>query len=103
MRKLFGILIILFYFVFFGVAFARQQQLLQDYLFKDSSLVAYYPLNGVQDFGPSGFTLHNTSSVAFDTGIFFNGADFGTSNSTKELGVTNNLGINGGRDRKSVV
>lgn len=60
-----------------------------------TNLVAYWKLEDVNDFYAS-YNLTNTGSTPFNAAKVNNGADFGTSNSTKWLRVANNLGITGG-------
>lgn len=64
-------------------------------LFNDSSLVAYYKLENVVD-SKSSNTLTNTGTTEFNPARFNNGADFGTTNSTKTLGIGSDFGIDGG-------
>lgn len=54
-----------------------------------------YHLEDVNDSSGSGNTLTNTGTVTFTSGKFNNGANFGTSNTTKNLSVATNMGIDG--------
>lgn len=55
-----------------------------------------YHLEDTSDSSSTGATLTNTGSVVFNPAKFRNGADLGSSNTTKILTATNNLGIDGG-------
>lgn len=64
------------------------------------NLVAYYSLdessgNAVDATG-NGFTMTNNGTTAFAAALINNGADYGTTNSTKSFQVNNDLGIAGG-------
>lgn len=65
-----------------------------------TNLVAYWKLDessgNASDSSGGGFTLTNNNSVTYAAGLINNGADFGASNSTKSLSITNDLGITGG-------
>lgn len=71
-------------------------ELSQSTLATDANLKAYYKLENVNDSGPNGYTLTNNNTATFTDGVFGNGADFGSANSTKVLYINNNLGITGG-------
>lgn len=65
------------------------------------NIVAYWKLDessgNATDATGNGFTLTNTNTVSYSTGLINNGANFGaTSNSNKALTTANNLGIDGG-------
>lgn len=65
-------------------------------LWNDANLVGYYRLEDTTDNKPiPSFNLTNNNSVAFNPALFGNGADFGATNSTKYLSISNNLGITG--------
>lgn len=64
-------------------------------LISDANLIAYYKLENVNDSKGSN-NLTNTGATPFNAAKFNNGADFGSSNTTKHLDVSANLGINGG-------
>ena len=70
-------------------------QLLNTPLFSDANLVHYYKLENTSDSKGSN-TLTNVNSVAFNAAKFGNGADFGASNTTKELYSTVAPEIDGG-------
>ena len=61
----------------------------------DENLVAYYKSEDVND-SKNSFNLTNSNVVAFNAAKFNNGADFGASNNSKSLYITNTLGITGG-------
>lgn len=73
-------------------------ELIATTLIKDANLVAYWKLEDVNDSkGSRNFT--NTGSVAFNTGKFNNGADYGQNNTTKYLSRTlDNFGLAGNAD-----
>lgn len=60
-------------------------------LFSDASLQAYYRLENLND-SKNSFTLTNTGATAFNAALFGNGADFGATNSTKNLSISSQLG-----------
>lgn len=60
-------------------------ELITTSLYNDANLVAYYRLSDTSD-SKGSYTLTNNNSVAFNQGKFGNGADFGSSNTTKWLG-----------------
>lgn len=62
--------------------------------FPTSGLVSYYKLENTTDLIGSN-TLTNTGSVTFTAGKIDNGANLGTSNSSKKLSTGNDLGITG--------
>ena len=66
-------------------------------LISDGNLVAYYRMESgvLTTDSKNGFTLTNTGGVADGMGKFGGAADFGPTNSTKKLGIVNNLGIAG--------
>ena len=68
------------------------KELVETPLFLDSSLVAYYKLEDVND-SKGGFTLTNNNTVTFAAAQFNNGADFGTANTNKSLSVAQDLGL----------
>ena len=70
-------------------------QLADTSLFNDANLVAYWKLEDVND-SKNGYNLTNNGTTPFNAAKFVNGADFGTSNTTKWLGISNALGIDGG-------
>lgn len=55
-----------------------------------------YRLEDTSDASGNARTLTNTGTTTFTAARFANGANFGTSNSTKRLSVTNNMGVTGG-------
>lgn len=59
----------------------------------DKNLVAYWRLEDTQDVSGNGYSLTNNGSTTFASAKINNGADFGTSNSTKYLSINSNLGI----------
>src|SRR5271157_4207076 len=63
---------------------------------------ALWRLEDLTDASGNANTLTNTNSVAFNPARFGNGADFGASNTTKELYVSSNLGITNGNVTLSV-
>ena len=70
-------------------------------LFTDSSLVALYKLENVNDSKGSN-TLTNTNTVTFTAAQFNNGANFGAANTNKRLDVASNLGITTGSMSMSI-
>lgn len=72
-----------------------KRELINNELFTDASLRAYYPLEDINDARRS-YTLTNTNTVGFSAGVFRNCADFGTANSNKVLSISDNLSIDGG-------
>lgn len=63
-----------------------------------TNLVAYWKLDessGNASDSVGSYTLTNNNSVSYATGKINNGADYGSSNTTKSLSTTNNFGING--------
>lgn len=60
------------------------------------ALKALYHLNDVYDASGNLHTLSNTGTVTFTQAIFGNGANYGSSNSSKQLGIADNLDIDGG-------
>lgn len=70
-------------------------QLADTSLFNDANLVAYYKLEDVND-SKASFHLTNNGTTPFNSGKYGNGANGGTSNTTKYLSISNNLGIDGG-------
>jgi len=67
-------------------------EFINNVLFGDSKLVSYYQLESTADSKGSN-TLTNNGSTSFNAAKFNNGADFGSSNTTKWLSVANDLGI----------
>lgn len=65
----------------------------------DANLVAYYKLEDVNDSTTNAYNLTNNNSVAFNAAKFSNGADFGTTNSTKDLTVSSTLGLDYNQNR----
>lgn len=68
--------------------------------FPSSGVVGYWKLdessgNAVDATG-NGYTLTNTGTTTYASGLLNNSADFGSANTTKMLSVASNLGINGG-------
>lgn len=64
-------------------------------LFNYSSFLAYWKLEDTAD-SKGAFTLTNNGTVTFGSAKFSNGADLGTSNTTKYMSVANDLGITSG-------
>lgn len=64
-------------------------------LLVDANLKAYYRGENVNDSTANANTLTNVNSVAFTGGKFSNAFDFGSSNTTKYLQRTTDLGIAG--------
>ncbi len=64
-------------------------------LINNANLIHYYTLEDVDD-DKGSVDLTNGGTVAFNAAKFNNGADFGTSNSTKSLSTTNTVDIDGG-------
>lgn len=62
----------------------------------DGSIRALWHLEDTADSSGNGYTLTNTNSVGFTSGILDNAADFGSSNTNKVLTVQSDLGITGG-------
>lgn len=60
------------------------------------SVVAMYQCADVSDESDNGYTLTNNGTTTFSAAKIGNGANFGTTNSTKSLSIVNNLGIDGG-------
>ena len=63
-------------------------------LYTDANLKALYRLEDIYD-SKSTNHLTNTGGVIFSAGKFLNGANLGTTNSTKRLSVESNLGVAG--------
>lgn len=63
-------------------------------LLSDANLIAYYKLENTTD-TKGGHTLTNNGSVAFSAGLFNNGANLGSANSSKSLTHADDLGIAG--------
>jgi len=61
----------------------------------DPNLIAYYKLENTSE-EINAITITNKGSVAFNAAQFNNGADFGSSNTTKSLTASNDLGVTGG-------
>lgn len=63
------------------------------------NIKAYYKLDEASgnpaDATGNGFTLTNTNTVGFGTGLINNGADFGTANTNKYFIIANSLGFTG--------
>lgn len=64
-------------------------------LFSDANLTHYYKLENVND-SKGAANLTNTGSVAFNAAKYGNGADYGTSNSTKYLRTATVIGNGAG-------
>lgn len=60
----------------------------------NDGLIAYYKLENTAD-SVGTYTLTNTGSTPFADGKINNGADFGTSNTTKYLSIDSTLGMTG--------
>ena len=60
---------------------------------KKANIRAYYALEDVNDGSGNGYNLTNTGTVTFSAAKINNGANFGSSNTTKRLNISNNLGI----------
>lgn len=58
-----------------------------------TGLVALYHLGSETDFSGNNYHLTNNNGVAFNTGKFGKGADFGASNTNKSLNVSSLLGL----------
>ncbi|MBI5954465.1 MAG: LamG domain-containing protein [Chloroflexi bacterium] len=67
-------------------------------LFADANLVAYWELESgaLTTDSKASYTLTNSNSVSSGTGQFGGAADYGSSNTNKNLGVTSDLGITNG-------
>lgn len=77
-------------------ASARQIQFVQKNIFSTASTISAYRLEGLDD-SKGSKTLTNNGTVTFTAGQFFNAANFGASNSTKNLHRgSDNYGISGG-------
>lgn len=76
-------------FLLFTPAFAAVE-------ISDGSVVGLYHLEDTADASGNGFNLTNNGGVSFVPAKLSNGADSGSSNSTKDLTIANNLGIAGG-------
>ncbi len=61
-----------------------------------TNLAALYHLENVNDSSGNSRTLTNNGTVTFTAAKFTNGANLGTTNTTKYLSTTNTLGVNGG-------
>jgi len=65
-----------------------------------TNLVAYYKLDELSgnpvDSSGNGFNLVNNGTTTYTQAMIANGADFGATNTTKSLTITQNLGITGG-------
>jgi len=70
-----------------------ETELYNSSLFSDANLVAYYRLENVND-SKSSYTLTNAGTTPFNAALFGNGADQGSSNTTKYLYRTDVLGFN---------
>lgn len=62
-------------------------------LASDPNLIAYWKAEDVNA-TTGGFTLTNTNSVTFTAAKFNNGFNFGSSNTNKDVRISNNLGLN---------
>lgn len=60
-------------------------------LYNDANLLAYWKLENTND-EKGTYNLTNTNSVAFNAAKFNNGADFGSTNSTKMLSYSGTIG-----------
>jgi hypothetical protein len=69
-------------------------RLINTSLYSDANLQEYYQLENIN--GKNGNTLTNNGSVAFNAARYGNGADGGSSNTTKYLRLTNKLGFGSG-------
>lgn len=70
-------------------------QLKDTSFFNHANLIAYYKLENVND-SKASYNLTNNGSIAFEAAKYNNGAQLGTSNSTKYLSINNDLGITNG-------
>jgi len=69
---------------------------LPSYLPQQANIRAYYALEDVNDGSANGYNLTNKGSVTFTPAKINNGANLGSSNSSKALYIENNLGITTG-------
>ena len=69
-------------------------ELINNSLFNDANLVAYYKMEDAND-SKGTFTLTNNGAIAFNAAKFNNGGDFGENNTTKWFATVSNLGIAG--------
>lgn len=63
-----------------------------------TSLIALWHMENVNDSSGSGFTLTNTNTVSFNQAKFALGADFGTGDHNRDLRISSNLGLVGTQD-----
>jgi hypothetical protein len=73
----------------------RLRPLSQTKFINDANLVASYKLEDVND-SKNSYHLTNNGTTPFNSALFNNGADGGTTNTGKYLKIANNLGITGG-------
>lgn len=74
-------------------------------LLADGSLEGYYKGESgalTTDSSSKGRTLTNNGTVASSSGVFGGAFDFGASNTTKYMSITNNMGIDGGNISLSI-
>lgn len=82
-----------------GKKYNTPQELSECPLLSDANLVAYYKMSAgalTTDSGANGKTLTNTNAVADGTGKFGGAADFGATNTNKELSIADAMSIDGG-------